>query len=121
MRITALFCFILVSFVYGCGESVPQQKEDDKNLSPVFQKKNLETESHGNLSKKNSITENKNPSNDSTNSGNKQKQNPISETINSVANYGTGRTHLTIKKKQEEKIKKIQDDYNSKINDAIKE
>jgi hypothetical protein len=113
--------FILV----GCGESLPEQNTEDKNMKPIYKQKTEDIkksrETNAGVVVKNATKTSASSKTDVKSPISTQSQSAVAETATSVINYGTGYTHLSIKKKQEEKLKQIQGDYNRKLQDAIRE
>jgi hypothetical protein len=132
MRLT-IYIFLIL-FCFGCGESLPSQDAKDKSVKASYkkdsQKAAVETESDKKETQKNassSTTKEKKGATGGKNSVDAQKESPLAtgvasqSAIESVMNYGTGKTQLTIKKKMEEKIKNIQDEHNKKVEQSIRE
>ncbi len=112
--------FVFAAILAGCGDSLPEQDANDKDMKPVMKDKRQDASpvqpGTGTVRTASSSKPATPPAAPAT-----ESPAAVSETVNSVVNYGTGYTHLSIKKRQEEKLKQIQGEHNRKLENAIQE
>ncbi len=121
-RIAAVFVFATI--LAGCGDSLPEQDANDKNMKPIMKDKQQDAKKNASqVQTKTGTAKTASPSKPASPPAAPATESPgaVSGTVSSVVNYGTGYTHLSIKKKQEEKLKQIQGEHNRKIENAIQE
>jgi hypothetical protein len=140
MKKNILICICLS--LLGCGESLPEQDAKDKNAPPSYEKEiRKDAATNKDAQKKETAKTQTAPQNTSqavkpqtapqtalpTAETSKKDSAvsfsaPLKETeVGAIINYGTGSLPNSIKKKQEEKLKKIQEGYSEKTKKTLSE
>ncbi|KKR03894.1 MAG: hypothetical protein UT30_C0017G0033 [Candidatus Uhrbacteria bacterium GW2011_GWF2_39_13] len=129
MKIKITMFLLLAFFIHGCGEQAPPQNANQKpDYSTLAEKCTVEDPDDA----KNKDRKPSHTSTSRTSTTAKTLQinaktpmvTPASTsggTVDSVMNYGTGATALSIKKRSTEKLKNIQDSHNAATQKALKD
>lgn len=110
MKLKIIVPTFILGMLTGCGEQPPPSTEKtvkpDYSSYQTIQEKRVEEEKSGSEKE----TQKKKSSEDKIESP---------STVDSVINYGTGATHVRIKKKVENKLKTIQEEHNRQVEEAL--
>lgn len=112
MKLKVIALAFILGMLAGCGEQPPPPPSSGKAVKPDYS-------SHQTIQQKR--VEEEKPGTDKEALEKKSSEDKIesSSTVDSVINYGTGATHMRIKKKTENKLKMIQEEHNRQLEEAL--